>query len=307
MALTFSLFVGWYDERRSWISESPNLIETLVSPEEIWKPTFYIAGCISEDCVFKPDMEKIKINKTGFVSYQVMRKVDIICDLVLDDFPFDYQICSVHLVLQLGFLYFYNVSIENKQYFIKKTTENNVIIANGEWRISDLIKKDNITILVHKKIGNYNPLQGIDIDNRKDIGFTIIAKFQRYFWNYIFVLVLPCIVFSVLPVFVACVPKESGEKLGFSIVVLLTFIFFESLFLTLVPNATTLPWLMLFLFVGSIFSFIFLLYTFGVMLSYDLDILFPKKLLQLPTKCKWKNHHSLISRIFNKKSINLLC
>ena len=272
MILTFELFVGWADERKAWTSGSTSLTETWVSPSELWYPIFYLADCISENCVVKPeDTEFLKITKDGFVSFRILRKYDFICDMVLDDFPFDYQVCHLHFVIQDNFIYAYTIKIENISYFIQKSTSNEIVQANGEWRIKERFMKGELINIVHRKVMS-TPLQGSDIDVTKEKGFTLIIRFQRYIWNYLFVIVVPCVIFSLFPVLVTCVPKESGEKVSFAMVVLLTIIFFESLLLTILPNAATYPWIMQFVFIGSSFSLLFVPYAILVVLGYDMGI-----------------------------------
>ncbi len=272
--VSFDLFVGWFDERKAWKSNSDELIEIGIPSNQVWCPNYYIPGCISDECRLKLDEDDyVIINKSGFVSFQIVRKFDIVCDMVLDDFPFDFQVCSLHFIMQKGSVCGLNLSIENFNYFSTESENDNIVFANGEWRNPIINKQQGLKSIVHNKILS-SFIRGSNVDASRDIGFTITIRLERYFWNYLYVIVIPCVIFSLLPMFVMCVPKESGEKLSFAIVVLLTFEAFEALVLTIVQNATTLPWFMFFIFLGSIFSFLFVIYGIGVMLGYDLDILF---------------------------------
>ena len=279
MTMTIEFYVAWTDERKAWSSGSATLIETWVAPSEVWYPTFYLADCKSELCVVLPDAtNNLKITKDGLVSFRILRQYEVICDNVLDDFPFDYQICHLHFVIQDSFAYLYTLKMENITYFIQKSTTDDIVLGNGEWRLKVIYRKEELMNIAHRKFSS-TPLQGSDIDITKEKGFSVILFFERYYWNYVYVIVIPSVVFSLLPVFVTCVPKESGEKLNFATVVLLTFIFFEALILSVLPNATTLPWIMVFVFIGSVFSIVYVLYGILVVFGYEMDILFTSQKL----------------------------
>ncbi len=58
------------------------------------------------------------------------------------------------------------------------------------------------------------PLQGSDVGVNTNLEkeFTVILKLQRYYFNYLYVIVIPSLVFSLLPMFVAFATKESGKR-----------------------------------------------------------------------------------------------
>ena len=141
------------------------------------------------------------------------------CEIDVSFFPFDEQRCQ---------LKFGSWSYDGSQLdLINSSTSADITsyIHNGEWKL--------IGLPVERNVFYY----GCCVEPYPDITFTIVIRRMPQF--YLFNLMLPCIIISVINAFSFLLPADSGEKVGFSLTVLLALTVFLLLLAEAIPPAST--------------------------------------------------------------------
>ncbi|XP_052091482.1 neuronal acetylcholine receptor subunit non-alpha-2-like isoform X3 [Mytilus californianus] len=159
---------------------------------------------------------QFRVENTGLVEWELPRIFVVHCDIDIQFFPFDKQSCLVELT---SWAYSVNELVVTALY---ETVQYEEMRTNGEWTIeSSKVETRNFTEV--KPGGTERSYSVID--------FTIIIK--RNPSHYISSTILPILATSVLSILVFILPVDSGEKVGYTLTVLLA----EAVLLTLVQDS----------------------------------------------------------------------
>ena len=218
------LYSSWMDFRISW---NPNLyrgINSLILPViDVWTPEVILSN--------PSDSFESLVTQRGFVQYQpngnafwISQSVfRVACAINIKYYPFDIQ------TIFLGFYSMKYGSTEVKLYSINDEADVQYYIKNGEW---DLIRSEALTI---------------------DLGgwmFQVKLVLARRPMFVVVILILPVLVMGLLNTLVFLLPAASGERVSYSITILLS----QAIFLTIVSDnipKTSKPVSILCYFIGS--------------------------------------------------------
>ena len=182
-----------------------------------WSPDLCFLNDITTDkCVKVKEEERVVIQSNGTAAWWVSRQVNTQCNIIIDRYPFDQQNCTI----TIGTWY---------------STDEKVILEN---------KRNHVGMKDFKQSGEWDKVDtavGIDKLNTED-NFTVInfqIKVKRRSLFYIYYVILPVITLSVLNILCFMLPIESGEKIGFSVAVFLTFAVFLSIISGSVPKVSS--------------------------------------------------------------------
>uniref|UniRef100_A0A665VHQ1 Cholinergic receptor, nicotinic, beta 1 (muscle) like n=1 Tax=Echeneis naucrates TaxID=173247 RepID=A0A665VHQ1_ECHNA len=230
--MTTNVFMNlaWTDYRLSWTPEEYDNIEVLrIPPNKVWRPDIYLINKY-ESIYSHTIIHHTATNSRSAVAY----------------FPFDWQNCS--MVFRS---YTYDASEVDLQYFLDDdgkeiheiVIDENAFTENGEWAICHKPSRKNIKE-----------------DLYEDITFYLIIERKPLF--YIINIIVPCILTSVLAIFVFYLPPGAGEKMTLSISVLIALTVFMLLLADKVPETSLgIP------IIVNYVMFTMILVTFSVILS----------------------------------------
>lgn len=225
------LVVSWIDEYLLWNSSKFSEIEYLRLPaESIWIPNICNRQeisdrrCLTYGSVTDTKSEVI-VHNSGLVYLSEMMNSVNLCTFNAMNFPFDIQNCVYKFIITSSTLY--KVDLVLKHSDIK--TE--FYIGNEEWELlsTSVYEKDSI------------------------INMVIVLRRRPLFLT--LTIIVPIVALSIMNCFCFVLPIESGEKMGMSVALFLTFAVFGSILSDTMPqNSEHIPWFIVYVTTQIVFS-----------------------------------------------------
>ncbi|XP_037079403.1 acetylcholine receptor subunit alpha-L1-like [Pollicipes pollicipes] len=193
----------WTDELLTWDPKRfGGMMELRVPCEKIWLPDIVLYNN-ADDYTRGYMQSKAMVHHNGRVFWPPPTKFRSTCAVDVTYFPFDDQTC----ILKLGSWTYngFQVDVTNRTEQVDLTN----YIPNGEWEL--LEARINRNVVYYSCCPEPFP----------DVTITLIIRRKTLF--YMYNIVLPCMMMSVLTLLVFCMPPESGEKISLGVTVLLAF------------------------------------------------------------------------------------
>ncbi|XP_052683848.1 neuronal acetylcholine receptor subunit beta-3-like [Crassostrea angulata] len=217
------LTYSWTDEYLTWNSSVFSNIDYVRLPaDKIWIPSVCnlqeISGrrCLTYDSV-KDSRSEAVIHSSGQVYLTETMDSIVLCKFDALHFPFDTQTCIFSFISSTGRFQKTYLAVNKSSY------ESRYFIGNEEW--------DLISTNVQAKF---------DMLNMK-----IVLKRRPLF--IVLTVVLPIVALSIMNAFCFLLPIESGEKMGTSVALFLTFAVFGTIISDTMPqNAANISWFMVY-------------------------------------------------------------
>ncbi|GAB5580461.1 acetylcholine receptor subunit beta isoform X1 [Prionailurus iriomotensis] len=260
MSTKVYLDLGWTDYRLSWDPAEHEGIDSLrIAAASVWLPDVVLLNkrpfTRSNDGNFGVALDlNVVVSSDGSVRWQPPGLYRSSCSIEVTYFPFDWQNCTM-----VFSSYSYDSSEVSLQTALgpdeQKQQEvyihEGTFIENGQWEI------------IHKPSRRIQPpadLRGRGEGQREEVTFYLIIRRKPLF--YLVNVIAPCILITLLAIFVFYLPPDAGEKMGLSIFALLTLTVFLLLLADKVPETSlSVPIIIKYL------MFTMVLVTFSVILS----------------------------------------
>ncbi|XP_064127790.1 acetylcholine receptor subunit beta isoform X1 [Loxodonta africana] len=254
MSAKVYLDLEWTDYRLSWDPAEHEGINSLrITAESVWLPDVVLMN--NNDGNFEVALDiNVVVSSDGSVRWQPPGLYRSSCSIQVTYFPFDWQNCTmvfssysydsseVSLWTGLG---------PNGQAQQEIHIHEGTFIENGQWEI------------IHKPSRLIQPPgdpRGQGEGQHQEVTFYLIIRRKPLF--YLVNVIAPCILITLLAIFVFYLPPDAGEKMGLSIFALLTLTVFLLLLADKVPETSlSVPIIIKYL------MFTMVLVTFSVILS----------------------------------------
>ena len=230
MTIVTSLASAWVDERLTWDPSSHGGVPSMTFfQDEVWKPQMALGTPVEFTIMTNKEMH-VHVNSNGHANINVGTVLQSACQFNVKFWPFDKQVCDVYFYAMDLFVHQANVRI----------TEPGLILftdRNSEWII--------------EKTGSYTTEQFWFPDAR----FRLYLRRQSTF--YIMSLILPIFGMNVITSLVFLLPTESGERISYSITVMLALAVFFTVVSDEIPKVSEpISLICVFLLAGIIISIV---------------------------------------------------
>ncbi|XP_043241153.1 neuronal acetylcholine receptor subunit alpha-10-like [Amphibalanus amphitrite] len=193
----------WEDELLTWDPRQfGGLSELRVPCHRIWLPDIVLYNN-ADDYTRGYMQSRAMVHSDGRVFWPPPTKFRSTCAVDVTYFPFDDQTC----ILKLGSWTYngFQVDVTNRTQEVDLSN----YVPNGEWEL--LEARINRNVVYYSCCPEPFP----------DVTITLIIRRKTLF--YMYNIVMPCMMMSVLTLLVFCMPPESGEKISLGVTVLLAF------------------------------------------------------------------------------------
>ncbi|XP_059524762.1 acetylcholine receptor subunit beta isoform X2 [Myotis daubentonii] len=254
MSTKVYLDLEWNDYRLSWDPAEYEGIDLLrITAGSVWLPDVVLLN--NNDGNFDVALDiNVVVTSDGSVRWKPPGNYRSSCSIQVTYFPFDWQNCT--MVFRSYSYDSSEVSLhtgvgldgqERQEVDIHEGT----FIENGQWEI------------IHKPSRLIQPPgdpRGVGEGQHQEVTFYLIIRRKPLF--YLVNVIAPCILITLLAIFVFYLPPDAGEKMGLSIFALLTLTVFLLLLADKVPETSlAVPIIIKYL------MFTMVLVTFSVILS----------------------------------------
>lgn len=263
------LHVTWHDNRMIWNqTEYGNINSMIFGQNDVWKPNLFLGNAFDDMSAIGEDFITVRYYNNGTAIWTPLDMIITSCSVDVTHFPFDQQTCAIHFI---------SVGTLPEEIVMNSEIDHAIITRYIEHEIWQL----NETTAFAYIVGDAGSL------------FSVIITVNRNPLFYLVNLIFPIILLTFLNSFVFLLPATSGERISFSITVLLAIAVFMTMISSHLPKTSrTMSRVCYFLISNLIFSCIICLFTIiQLRLFHTCDTCsIPTFLRRLALMCKSQKH-----------------
>ena len=205
--------IKWRDDNFVWDSANYSGINILVMGyKEVWKPEIILTNPSEKVDSFGNDWQLIRYTADGYALYVPGTLIKATCSINAYYFPFDVQKCNLE-VFALGYSY-QEVSLSVDNGFI----DTHELAEHGSWTVIKTHAKTSNSVFASK--------------------VNFIIWFERKPEYVVVNIIFPLLFLCLLNVLVFLLPPESGERVSYSITVLLSIAVFMTILNDILPKTS---------------------------------------------------------------------
>ena len=209
--------ISWVDERISWKADRYGGISSVIfRSEKVWTPDLLLTNPADKIYAFDERTMGVRYSSNGRALWQPRMISKTLCDIQTLAYPWDEQTCYIFLV-PWGTLS--SEIITEPTFDTVVTTYYNV---NSEWSLTSTSAKAST-------------------GTHMSAGVTFSLQFKRKSTFLVVNVVVPVVFLSLLNPAVFILPHESGERVTFSVTMLLSFTVFENVIGDNIPKTSPMP------------------------------------------------------------------
>ncbi|XP_052103514.1 neuronal acetylcholine receptor subunit alpha-6-like [Mytilus californianus] len=247
LSLSGYLTLDWKDTRLVWnksskTSQDYSNIKFLFATEEyVWRPSIIIENGVDGISVISDKSVPMRIAQDGRVIWNPAGVYKVSCESDTKYYPMDTQECY----LKISAWAYTKAEIE--LFFKAQNVDTSFYTVNGEW---NLLSAESFKSEANTRDG----------DAFSSVSFLI--RLQRRLLFHVVNTLFPVALMAILIAFVFKLPVDSGEKIGFSLTVLLSYAVYLTLISDNIPSTSVTVCLL-----SMYLAFILLLATIAVCLT----------------------------------------
>ncbi|KAK6973516.1 neuronal acetylcholine receptor subunit beta-4 [Biomphalaria glabrata] len=260
-----SLYIIWTDAELAWnASEYGNINVITENLDSIWHPTIQLYNSADvNNLVVKNLLDYVFVASNGQVTLFTTAGLETFCEIDLTSYPFDEQICHITF---FPFPEDFNYTITP----VKMSLEP--IDMHGEW----------IIVERHLEMTSHVSLNGYSVAKLK-----VTLKLRRSTIYYIFSIVVPLALISIMTPIVFWIPPSSGERLSYLVSMFISTTVYLSYLVSSMPKSLTrTPRLLIVLIVVMGQTFASIIATIIVMKKHAKEQVRQKELSSGKTSCQ---------------------
>ena len=193
--------ITWNDERMSWKPELYENVSHLSFPSgNVWTPELIIANSADQVYSFNYDPWTVHFNHTGLAFWRPGLVTKTLCDIETPTYPFDEHNCYISVILWDALSS--DVTIATPLDIVATV----FYTPNSEWSLIETTARVSTTHYF------------------RNIAFGL--KFRRQSAFLVINILIPIVFLSLINPVVFLLPHESGERVAFSVTILLSFTVF---------------------------------------------------------------------------------
>ncbi|KAK3088003.1 hypothetical protein FSP39_013312, partial [Pinctada imbricata] len=211
----------WDDSRLVWSTGTYDTEYVFALSSEIWKPEIFVDNAVSDVSILTDSDLAFRVKNTGKVTWELPQIFSTHCDIDITYYPFDTQTCAVEVVS-------WGLTTDELELNSLRTTVNTEDLReNGEWLFkSSSVSKSELTET--KSDGTTERFSLLTFS-------VTLTRRSSYYGKSI---LLPVVLTSFLVLLVFILPVDSGEKVGFSLTVLLALAVLLTLITDSIPRTS---------------------------------------------------------------------
>ncbi|ESO85361.1 hypothetical protein LOTGIDRAFT_210710 [Lottia gigantea] len=218
--LTTNVFIDqtWVDENLIWDPEDYNNIRSIRIPTKfIWLPDTFIYNNADAGSTGFMQGSYVLIHHDGTIKWPIPFKLKSSCKVDITFFPFDDQIC----ILRFGSWIYSGNWMDFTPQAEDEPIDLSSYMNNSEWDLLSISQQKNSRR--HSCCPEKHPF------------LTFMLHIRRKTFYYIFNIIVPCSMLSILTLLTFWLPPTSGEKITLGLSVFLAFSMFMLLIAEEVP------------------------------------------------------------------------